>query len=65
MVLILVEVNGNLTIHFKFTLFNYDFKFFFKIITNRIKKVLEHIVHPDQTCSVPGCSIVDNLHLMS
>lgn len=36
----------------------------FQVITNRVKKVLEYIIHPDQTCSVPGRSIFDNLHLM-
>lgn len=45
---------------------NYDYKLISKVITNRVKKVLEYtsIIHPDQTCSVPGRSIFDNLHLM-
>lgn len=34
-------------------------------MTNRVKKVLEHIVHPDRTCLVLGRSVVDHLHLMS
>lgn len=35
-----------------------------KVITNRVKKVLDYVVHLDQTCSVPGRSIFDNFHLM-
>lgn len=46
------------------SLLNYDYKLISKVIINRVKKVLEYIVHPVQTCSVPGRSIFDNLHLM-
>lgn len=46
------------------SLLNYDYKLISKVITNRVKKVLQYIVHPDQTCSVPGRTIFDNLHLM-
>ena len=46
------------------SLLNYDYKLISKVITNRVKNVLEHIIHPDQTCTVPGRTIFDNLHLM-
>ena len=35
-----------------------------KVLSNRLKVVLHAIIHPDQTCSVPGRSIIDNLHLL-
>ena len=46
------------------SLLNLDYKIISKVITNRVKSVVEHIVHPDQTCAVPGRTIFDNLHLM-
>lgn len=39
------------------SLLNIDYKIITKILTNRIKKVLPSIIHPDQTSSVPGRSI--------
>ena len=29
-----------------------------------LSKVLEFIIDPDQTCSVPGCRITSNLHIL-
>ena len=40
------------------SLLNYDYKLISKVITNRVKNVLEHIIHPDQTCAVPGRTIL-------
>jgi len=38
------------------SLLNVDYKICSKAITIRLSKVLDSIVHPDQTCSVP-CDI--------
>ena len=46
------------------SLLNVDYKIIFKAITLRLSKVLEHIIHPDQTCSVPGRSIFSNVTLL-
>lgn len=46
------------------SLLNCDYKLISKTITNRVKKVLEFIINPDQTCAVPGRTIFNNLHLM-
>ena len=39
------------------SLLNVDYKIFSKVITSRLSKVLSFIIHPDQTCSIPGHSI--------
>ena len=46
------------------SLLNVDYKIISKAITLRLSKVLEHIIHPDQTCSVPGRSIFSNVTLL-
>src|SRR5271165_3478403 len=46
------------------TLLNIDYKIMSKVLSNRLKVVLHANIHPDQTCSVPGRSIIDNLHLL-
>ena len=46
------------------SLLNVDYKIISKAITSRLSKVLEYIVHPDQTCSVPGRSIFSNVTLL-
>ena len=40
-----------------------DYKLITKVIANRIKRVLPSIIHQDQTCTIPGRSIYDNLSL--
>ena len=35
-----------------------------KVLTSRLSKLLESIVNPDQTCSVPGRSILSNVTLL-
>ena len=45
-------------------LLNVDYKIISKAITMRLSNVIEYIVHPDQTCSVPGRSIFANLSLL-
>ena len=35
-----------------------------KVLANRLRKVLNEIIHEDQTCSVPGRSISDYLNLI-
>ena len=46
------------------SLLNVDYKIISKSMCNRLKKVLDSIISPDQTCSVPGRSITDNIHLL-
>ena len=46
------------------SLLNCDYKIATKALTLRLKAVLHHIISPDQTCSVPGRSIQDNLILI-
>ena len=42
------------------SLLNIDYKIGAKALTNRLQNVL----NPDQTCNVPGRSILDNLYLI-
>ena len=46
------------------SLLNTDYKLASKAITERLKSVMASIVHPDQTCGVPGRSIFSNLQLV-
>ena len=46
------------------SLLNVDYKICSKSITLRLSKVLDSIVDPDQTCSIPGRSISSNLILL-
>ena len=46
------------------SLLNVDYKICSKVLSLRLSKVLEFIVDPDQTCSVPGRRITSNLHIL-
>ena len=46
------------------SLLNVDCKICSKAISVRLSKVLDFIVHPDQTCSVPDRTISSNLHIL-
>ena len=46
------------------SLLNVDYKILTKVLCNRLSASLAGIVHPDQTCSVPGRTIFDNCHLI-
>ena len=46
------------------SLLNVDYKIVSKSLANRLRKVLGLVVNFDQTCSVPGRSITDNIHLL-
>ena len=46
------------------SLLNTDYKLAWKVITERLKKVMDSIVHQDQTCGVVGRTIFSNLHLV-
>ena len=46
------------------SLLDVDYKIISKVLTLRLRKVIGDIVHPDQTCSIPGRSIQDNIHLI-
>ena len=41
-----------------------DYKLLSKVLANRLKKVLDQIIHRDQSYCVPDRSIMDNLFLM-
>ena len=45
------------------SLLNVDYKIVSKTLSLRLRKVLPYIIHGDQTCSVIGRSITDNVHL--
>ena len=46
------------------SLLNVDYKICSKAFSLRLSKVLDSIIDPDQTCSVPGRSIVSNLQFI-
>ena len=46
------------------SLLNTDYKILSKLISLRLSKVIADIVHADQTCSIPGRYIHDNVHLI-
>ena len=46
------------------SLLNVDYKICSKVLSLGLSKVLEFIVDPDQTCSVPGRRITSNLHVL-
>ena len=41
-----------------------DYKILSKALANRLRDVMEHVIHPDQTYCVPGRSILDNVSLI-
>lgn len=46
------------------SLLNTDYKIGTKSLANRLKQMLPFLLNPDQTCSVPGRSIFENLFLV-
>lgn len=46
------------------SLFCSDYKLLSKVLDNRLSKVIDQVVHPDQTYCVPGRSIFDNIALI-
>ncbi len=46
------------------SLLNVDYKIGTKVLASRLKNVLSLVLNADQTCGVPGCSILDNLSLI-
>ena len=46
------------------SLMNIDYKILSKVLSIRIRKVLSNIIHRDQTCSIPGRTIQDNVILI-
>ncbi len=41
-----------------------DYKILSKALANRLAKIIDQVVHPDQTYCVPGRSIFDNITLI-
>lgn len=46
------------------SLLNVDYKIISRAILVRLRKVVNTIVHPNQTCAIPGRSVTQNLHLV-
>ena len=46
------------------SLLNVDYKIISKVLSKRLSNVIKNIVNIDQTCAVPGRSILDNVHLL-
>ncbi|KAJ1204407.1 hypothetical protein NDU88_008185 [Pleurodeles waltl] len=46
------------------SLLNVDYKILVKTIVNRFKGAMGEIVHPDQTCGIPGRKVADSLALI-
>jgi len=46
------------------SLLNVDYQIVSKALTNRLLKVLPSVIHEDQTCSIQGRTIFDNLALL-
>ena len=46
------------------TLLNADYKLCARALAGHLRKVIHHVVHPDQTCGVPGRFIGENVALL-
>ena len=46
------------------SLLNVDYKIASKVLSSRLSKVLDTIIDPDQTCSIPDRTISSNLHTL-
>ena len=46
------------------SLLNVDYKILTKLLSKRLEYVLDKVIHPDQTCSIPSRSIIDNCHII-
>ena len=46
------------------SLMNVDYKILSKVLNSRLRKTIGNIINDDQTCSIPGRSIHDNIHLI-
>ncbi|KAJ1167540.1 hypothetical protein NDU88_007931 [Pleurodeles waltl] len=46
------------------SLLNVDYKILAKTMVNRLKSAMGELVHPDQTCGVPGRRVADSLALI-
>ena len=59
------KTKADLLTHWRpISLLNCDYKILSKVLSFRMRNVIGEIVHPDQTCSIPGRSIQDNVHLI-
>ena len=58
------EVRDDLDSYRPITLLNTELKVLAKVLSNRLRLVIEDLVGPEQTFGVPGRSIQDNLHLV-
>ena len=63
-VLTLLPMKGDLQEMATVSLLCSDYKLLSKALANRLKKVMEQLIHRTQTYCVPGRSIVDNLSLI-
>ena len=43
---------------------NIDYKILPKVLSIRLRKVLDQVIHVDQSCGIPGRTIHDNIHII-
>ena len=46
------------------SLTNIDYKVLSKVLSLRLRKVMNIIIHHDQSCGIPGRTIHDNVHVI-
>ncbi|CAF1060642.1 unnamed protein product [Rotaria sordida] len=56
--------NGSMKGFRPLSLMNIDYKILSKVLSVRLKQVLNHIIYYDQSCGIPGRTIHDNIHLI-
>ncbi|CAF4019582.1 unnamed protein product [Rotaria sordida] len=56
--------NGSMKGFRPLPLMNIDYKILSKVLSVRLKQVLNHLIYYDQSCGIPGRTIHDNIHLI-
>ncbi|CAF3957632.1 unnamed protein product, partial [Rotaria magnacalcarata] len=56
--------NGSLKNYRPLSLMNIDYKILSKVLSIRLRKVLDQVIHIDQSCGIPGRTIHDNVHII-
>ncbi|CAF3744353.1 unnamed protein product, partial [Rotaria socialis] len=58
------EFKGTMKSFRPLSLMNIDYKIITKVLSSRLKKVMNKIIHYNQTSGIPGRTIHDNIHLI-